>query len=82
MEKKTRLVSVMTLAVGDIVQFHGARFLITSTAIFDSLSEDPADTYMRANGQCLEGNAVPGYFGPGKNWNFQGNRSVTVQVEV
>jgi hypothetical protein len=66
---------------GDIVHFHGARFLIQENAHeaqgtarkLDTLKPQPAIEVARAEGEWISGEIVPGYFGPNTPWTFQGN---------
>ena len=78
-------VNQMDVRVGDVVHFHGARFEIISSKEIMETQKDLIATghksYVRAVGKWLDGEIVPGYFGPGKNWDFQGNRNVTLSVE-
>jgi hypothetical protein len=63
--------------------FYGARFEIYSTAMYPELDDPINKEYgpvMVAMGKWLDGEIVRGYFGPGKDWNFQGNRLARVTV--
>lgn len=81
---KRESIPVTCLNVGDIVEFYGALFEITSTG--ESRGHiDGHEAYGRfedfvgpspvaiPNGRFISGTAVGGYFGPGKDWTFQGN---------
>lgn len=83
----TKTLPYTALKVGHIVHFHGARFEITSTKTY------PQEAYhitrygvisdtMSAIGKWIDGTTVTGYFGPGKDWHFQGNASAIAEVEV
>lgn len=83
----TKQVNIMDLVVGNIVHFHGARFEVTATKIVEHRSMHDVfnadrDTMMVANGKWLDGAKVNGYFGPNKDWNFQGNKRVSHAVEI
>lgn len=73
----------MKLIVGNIVHFYGARFEIVSTEIIieNPLHMTLPDVYMRAEGKWLSGRIVPNYFGPTKNWVFQGNDFAPIEIE-
>lgn len=83
----TQQVNILALNIGDIVRFHGARFVITSTKLLPQGADHIAqygvisDT-MCANGKWLDGAEVTGYFGRDKDWGFQGNSHATHTVEV
>lgn len=76
------------LKAGDIVVAHGGKFRITSDAR-ESLGHRPMAAHLQqahgpsncavAKAVCLEGE-VQGYFWPGSEWTFQGNRHATVLV--
>ena len=67
---------------GDIVHFHGARFLIQENgheaqgprpqAGLLETAAGPIEV-SRAEGEWISGEIVPGYFGPNTPWVFQGN---------
>lgn len=67
---------------GDIVHAHGGKFRIDEDA-HDSTSHGPADPATGwpvgpsgvavAHATCIEGQ-TKGYFWPGADWTFQGNR--------
>lgn len=71
---------------GDIVHFHGARFRILDDAREShghwpqsahlTRAAGPSDVAV-AVGEWIDGEIVRGYFGPGKNWGFQGNFNVS-----
>lgn len=75
------------LQVGHIVQFYGARFEIYSTETHPQDADHVAkygvisDT-MVAKGRWIDGAIIPGYFGPSKDWTFQGNAHATAWVEL
>lgn len=85
--EKTKIISVVELNVGDIVHFYGARFEITCAVMFRQ-DDDHIRQFghigptMAANGKWLDGATQTGYFGPGKDWNFQGNKGARVTVEI
>ncbi len=80
-------VNIMDLQVGNIVHSNGARFLITSTKIVTGhkTMHEPVNeveqTVMVANGKWIDGAIIAGYFGPNKDWTFQGNYRVTHSIE-
>lgn len=82
--KGTISICKLDLKVGDIAHFHGARFEIYSTNIVDGHNdrEWPDEKVMVAMGKWLDGHTVTGYFGPGKDWNFQGNHRAYVDIEM
>ena len=74
--------NILDLAVGDQVFAHSSVFEIYSVEIHPERDPVYGDGrgIMVAMGRWLYGAAVPGYFGPGKDWNFQGNSRVTHYV--
>lgn len=64
---------------GDVIEFHGALFIIESDAqpstshnnLIDRLGE--SGRVFHTTGRWLAGQIVAGYFGPSSNWTFQGN---------
>lgn len=85
----TKPINIMNLEVGMIVHFHGARFEVTSVEVKTHSSngsmnirpEVREDRVMVAHAKWLSGNIVNGYFGPEKDWTFQGNYWVSYMVE-
>lgn len=81
----TKQITLPELQVGNIAHFHGARFEITAAKMLpESMwgkSNGNGDV-MVANGKWLDGQIVNGYFGPTKDWTFQGNKLATVVIEV
>ncbi len=79
-------INILNIFVGDIVRFHGARFEITTTRIYketdERLIENGCFNVMCANGKWIDGQIVDGYFGPTKDWGFQGNKNATVMIEM
>lgn len=75
---------VHNLKAGDVVQAHGARFLVTSDAVESKAhrprfwangyfhSEHGASDTAYAKAVCIEG-YNEGYFHPTSDWIFQGN---------
>jgi hypothetical protein len=67
---------------GDLVQSHGATFRVLENARESvwhrpqaghlETAFGPSDT-ARAEAEWVSGVIIPGYFGPGQNWLFQGN---------
>jgi hypothetical protein len=70
--------SVTDLNVGDIVQAHGAMFEIISQELVKEL--DGSSVVAIPVGKWLSGRIETGYFGPTKNWVFQGNHLHVVTV--
>lgn len=80
----TRVIPRTELVEGNIVHFYGARFEIVSTRLiddFDGVTDKPCKV-MVADGKWIDGEVIPGYFGPGKNFNFQGNRFASAVIEI
>lgn len=77
---------------GYIVHFYGARFQIVADARESNghrsqaahlITADGPSDCATAIGKWVSGEIVPGYFGPNKDWNFQGNFSAgTYKVEI
>jgi hypothetical protein len=73
-------VNIAALAVGDIVHYYGGAFEVTA-APRESSSHRPQSAHLTTaagpancavvDAVCIEGE-VPGYFGPGTPWTFQG----------
>lgn len=82
MKNATKIITRPELAVGMIVQFDGARFEITSTKLVADHQQGANGDIMVANGKWIDGNVTEGYYGPNKDWNFQGNRNATACVEI
>lgn len=85
-------ISVTQLTIGQIARAHGARFEIVSTresrghidgycayGRFEEFVGPSPVAY--AIGRFIDGEPQPGYFGPGKDWSFQGNANARVRVE-
>lgn len=66
--------------VGDIVHAHGAVFKVKEVINFPGEGTDGKDVAVNI-AEWISGRTVPGYFGPGKDWNFQGNDRVTLYIE-
>lgn len=77
--------SYLELRVGDIAHFHGARFEITRAELKQETDKQLIDAghpqYMSADGKWLDGAIETGYFGPTKDWYFQGNGNATCCIE-
>jgi FtsP/CotA-like multicopper oxidase with cupredoxin domain len=87
MKAATNTVNIFDLKVGNVVHFHGARFEVISTEVQEHRSfrgefNADRDTVMVAKAKWLDGGIVNGYFGPNKDWTFQGNKNVTEAVEI
>lgn len=72
-------IPVTELNVGDVVRFHGARFQVHTAAMYRDGAAGPV---MTAHATWLDGDIMTGYFGPGKDWNFQGNAGHRVRREL
>jgi hypothetical protein len=80
---------IKDLVAGDIVKEYDAYFLIVKDAI-SSMShrpEGPRGVVTQGPSDCawadskwVSGEVVKGYFGPDKNWLFQGNLNVRCRV--
>jgi hypothetical protein len=77
------------LKAGDLVAFHGAVFEIIENARESNSHRPQAAHIVTAHGPCdvakaigrwVRGGSIPGYFGPGTNWTFQGNHKRRVAV--
>ncbi|MDN0028631.1 hypothetical protein [Serratia marcescens] len=68
------------IIIGDIVHAHGAVFKVIKVFSFPGAGTDGKD--VAANiAEWVSGRIEPGYFGPGREWNFQGNDRVTQLIE-
>lgn len=78
-----RIAKYPEMKVGDVVYFSGARFKITETEMHDAEKcESKFGDVITANGKWLDGQIIPGYFGPNRDWTFQGNDLATVGIAV
>ena len=66
----TRKVKSSELEAGMIVYFYGARFELQDNR---KVSEQDGKPVYGITGKWLDGEVVRGYFGPDKDWRFQGN---------
>jgi hypothetical protein len=77
--------NILDLQPGDIVHSHGARFEVASIKVYGPSTQGYSGCYdenvMSADAKWIDGDIIRGYFGPFQNWNFQGNKNVTVRVE-
>jgi hypothetical protein len=78
--KTVKRINQLDIKVGHIVHFHGARFEIVARAEYRD--RETGELVVAATGKWLDGEAIRHYFGPDKDWNFQGNKSVIRQIEV
>lgn len=78
---KTKQINYTELNVGNVVHFHGARFEIYEAYMIADPLPDNSGPIMRAKGKWLDGATVNGYFGPNKDWIFQGNKRAICSVE-
>lgn len=80
---QVEIIPVTQLNVGDVVRFHGARFQVHTAYMYrDQLGQAFTDPVMVALATWLDGDVMPCYFGPGKDWNFQGNEAHRVRREL
>jgi len=80
----TKIVTYPELNVGDIVHFHGARFEVHTACMYREEDFGKANGHgpvMVAHARWLDGAVVSNYFGPGKDWNFQGNKLASAHIE-
>lgn len=81
----TKQIPYTELNVGDIVNFYGARFEIVKATCFKETEQKYIDNdcpvIMSAQGKWLDGNIINGYFGPTKDWIFQGNKLAIADIE-
>lgn len=79
-----KIIRMTDLQMGDIAHFYGARFEIYAIQMHSTKDRNEADGYflMCAYGKWLDGSIVPGYFGPTKDWYFQGNDLAGVSIEI
>jgi hypothetical protein len=91
--KDVQYVSATELHAGDVAYFHGAQFEIVSTgesrghidgvaaynnSFNDFVGPSPVAT---PRGRWIGGEVVEGYFGPDRDWYFQGNRRRVVAIQ-
>lgn len=77
------IIPVTKLKVGDTVRFHGARFYVHTTNLHrHQVGEAFTDHVMSAMATWLDGDIMANYFGPGRDWNFQGNEAHRVRREL
>lgn len=70
--------------VGQIVHAYGARFAITEIhnyALSNNAQLQGPENVAVNIAVWLDGAIEPGYFGPGIDWNFQGNANARIFVE-
>lgn len=86
MTTSTKRVNILDLVPGNIVHHHGARFKISQTIVREDkdvvILGFGLDKLMCANGVWIDGATETGYFGPGIDWNFQGNANKFVHIEA
>lgn len=81
----TQIIKNTELQVGDVVHAYGARFRIVEVKTYreaDGYFMHPwsGDTTVGV-GEWIDGCVKPGYFGPKKNFKFQGNSSAHRCIE-
>lgn len=82
---KLQYIKNTELQVGDVAHAYGARFEITQVTEYEE--RDPQliaaglDKVVAAHARWLDGRIERGYFGPTKDWNFQGNAHASVAIE-
>lgn len=88
-----QIVSVTQLRVGDVAHAHGATFEIVSTGesrghIDGSFAYGAYDAFVGPSpvavpvGKWIDGREETGYFGPSKDWTFQGNHHAQVAIRA
>ncbi|TES65654.1 hypothetical protein E2P84_36615 [Burkholderia cepacia] len=84
---QTIRISTTQLHKGDVVHAHGARFEIVSDVTSYRGQGEPAfnehgvGSVAACTGRWIDGAVVRGYFGPNKDWTFQGNHHALVRIE-
>lgn len=82
----TKRINQLEIEVGNIVHAHGARFEITEVRTYaehdKQLLAMGRDKVVAATGKWIDGRIETGYFGPEKDWTFQGNSGVTLRIEA
>jgi len=84
---QTKSIKYTELQVGNVVRFYGARFEIVNAVMYrqdaDHIAQYGVISHtMVAKGKWLDGEIITGYFGPTKDWNFQGNSNASVTIEI
>ncbi|WP_041494491.1 hypothetical protein [Burkholderia sp. KJ006] len=78
-------INQLEIEVGNIVHAYGARFEIFEIHTYAERDENliamGRDKVVAAVGKWIDGRIEPGYFGPDKNFNFQGNAGVSLMIE-
>lgn len=77
-------VNITQMRVGDIVHAHGARFRVKEIRNYalSSFPDRQGPDHVVVNiAEWLSGRIERGYFGPNKDWNFQGNHNVSLWIE-
>lgn len=67
------------LEAGMVVHFYGARFELQDNR---KVSEQNGMQVYGITGKWLDGAIIPNYFGPSKDWRFQGNDRASWCVEA
>jgi len=78
--KYTRI-PVTELKAGMVVHAHGARFEIREAKVVKDTYRGEVRDVGVARAKWLNGHIEVGYFGPTKDWTFQGTSVVTVSLE-
>ena len=74
------------LNLGDVARAHGACFEIIEVVMYRQDADHKAKygdmgPTVCAKGRWLNGAVVKGYFGPGVDWTFQGNKGAEIYIE-
>lgn len=79
-----KTITLPELNVGDIVHAHGARFEVYCATMYKEHEAKYKEhgPIMNAQARWLDGRTETGYFGPGKDWTFQGNKLATLNIET
>ena len=84
MRNPTKSVPIAELEIGNVVVAHGARFRVEERFFAPAkvgVIGSERDIY-NVRASFIDGREEPGYFGPKKDFNFQGILGVTVAVEI
>lgn len=75
-----QLVVNTEIVVGDVVHAHGAVFKVKEVLKYPGQGVDGKDVHVNV-AEWVSGLEVAGYFGRGKDWNFQGNDRAVQFIE-
>lgn len=69
----TKLIVSSEFKAGMIIHMHGARFRLRDNVVHHPLKQYDDIPVTTVTGDWIDGEIVPGYFGPRRPWRFQGN---------